>query len=117
MDQKRISITLTAVEFAKNDEQMKAVFDNIRNFIVCSAMIFSGIFIIQHPGISTYLNTVSGAILIATALMLMMANILNGCFKLFKTHLHPAWITIIGTVYTIISIDMVTILYSARLIK
>lgn len=103
--------------FLNDDVKVKLVFDNARNFVVCSAIMFAGVYLINTPNMVMFSKYISGPLLIASALILAMINISHAWTKLNQLSLPKYWALFLATVYAVISSELLSALFKSRILK
>ncbi|MBS0342903.1 MAG: hypothetical protein JSS56_20510 [Proteobacteria bacterium] len=95
----------------------KAVFDHIRNLLMCALLIAAGVFEGQHRiGLYSDLNTSAfvGWGLIAIGVVLAVVNLLVGLSQLSKLAYHRFWMALVLFAYVMTSLRAVVVLTAFR---
>ena len=95
----------------------KAVFDHVRNFLMCSLLFAAGFYSLRHPPrfvLASWLAEYAGWTIIVMAVLLMLLNLADGIARITSLKHKKTLIILLVLLYVFISLRFLTMVVGFR---
>ncbi len=95
----------------------KAVFDHVRNFLMCSLLFAAGFYSLKHPPcfvLASWLEEYVGWTIIVMAVLLMLLNLTDGIARIARLTHKKTLIILLILIYLFISLRFVMMVFGFR---
>ena len=95
----------------------KAVFDHVRNFLMCSILFAAGFYSLRRPprfALASWLPEYAGWTIIAVAVLLMLLNLSDGIARIVNLKHKKTLIILLILIYVFISLRFVMMVVGFR---
>jgi len=95
----------------------KAVFDHVRNFLMCTLLFAAGFYSLRHPprlALTSWLAEYAGWTIIVMAVLLMLLNLADGIARIAGLKHKKTLIILLILLYVLISFRFLTMVVGFR---
>ena len=109
---------LNSLHSALDKDLTKAVFDHVRNYLMCAFLFAAGSYGIENQSelfLASFLGQTTGQVIIVSATLLALLNFYDGLYKFSKYKYHYSLSAVLIFIYIIISLRIIEITWGYRL--